>query len=529
MSTSVDDTNIADESGDPAGEYREWHRVSPFGMFATMGVNPLTVIYLVVTLYLVVGMSVPKIILTALGVIIAFVLVSSIIWLNFSFHIGEDGVRIKKGVFSKTQLFIRYSRVQGVELTSTLLHRALDLVHAKLDTAGTAKQEGVLPGISPDIAEIIQEKVKAAILESEQLLTQSAVTDKAATSHQSSDATQLLQLPAPEIVRIGLTSNHVFLFLGFMAALLGPLAEFGLSSLTPAWLVDEGIPAWTSLGAGLLASVAAGIALTTITAMFAGSLASAFLRFFNFTLTRDNQQLLTNAGLFTVREQSVHQNKVQTMTVRQSFPRRLLNRVAIDLRQASSGPVANKKQDPNKNKLLIPLAQPALIDTVRQFALSERGADLDFERSSEKFAPISKRYIRARVIVFGLLPLIPSLLMALFGDFNMVWFAPLAAIWLMIVALLTWLRYQRWGVQAGEDTVAIRSGFLGHQITCFACEKVQSIDLTAHLLQERAGVANLTVHLASQKITVPYLPLQLANNLRNYLLYKVESSDAQTI
>jgi len=467
-------------------------------------------LYLGLVLYFAVGMSVLNVILSAVGVSAVLALVSAIIWLNFSYHIGDDGVRIKKGVFKKTQVFIRYSRVQGVELTSSLLYRAMGLVLAKLDTAGAAKQEGVLPGIAPEIAELIQEKVKAAKLESEPQPSEATDESQAAMGAKRIESEQLLQLPASEIIRIGLTSNHVFLFLGFMAAIVQPLAEFGLSSLMPAWAVEQGMSAWTSIGAGMLASLVAGVAITTIVAMFAGSLISAFLRFHNFTLTRDDQQLRTNAGLFTVREQSVHQSKVQTMTVRQSLPRRFLDRVAIDLHQASSGPVQNQKQHANQNKLLIP-------------------ADLDFDHNSEWFERISPRYIRARTVALGLLPMIPVLLSALISNIGVGWLALLAAIWIAIVVFLTWLRYRRWGVQAGEDTVAIRQGYLGHQITCFACEKVQSIDLSAHLFQERAGVANLTVHLASQKITIPYLPLQSANDLRNYLLYKIESSNAQTI
>lgn len=494
-----------------------------------MGVSPLSLAYLGVVLYLAVGMSALNVILTAIGVSVLLALVSTIIWMNFSYHIGEDGVRIKKGVFRKAQVFIRYSRVQGVELTSSLLYRAMGLVLAKLDTAGAAKQEGVLPGITPQIANQIQEKVKAAKLESEPQPLEASKESESVAAARISESQQLLQLQAPEIIRIGLTSNHVFLFLGFMAAIVQPLAEFGLSSLLPAWTVEQGMSAWSSIGTGMLASLIAGMAMTTVIAMFAGSLISAFLRFYNFTLTRDDQQLRTNAGLFTVREQSVHQSKVQTMTVRQSWPRRFLNRVAIDLHQASSGPVQNQKQRPNQNKLLIPLTEPELIDTVRQFALAGRGADLDFEHDSEWFEKISPRYIRARVIAIGLLPVIPVVSTALMSEISPGWIALFVTTWLAIVVLLTWLRYRRWGVQAGEDTVAVRQGYLGHQITCFACEKVQSVDLSAHLLQERAGVANLTVHLASQKITIPYLPLKSANDLRNYLLYKIESSNAQTI
>ena len=86
------------------------------------------------------------------------------------------------------------------------------------------------------------------------------------------------------------------------------------------------------------------------------------------------------------------------------------------------------------------------------------------------------------------------------------------------------MRWRRQGYLHDDDGLASRSGFLGRKVDAFLFRKAQSVDVTQSPLQTRKGLATLNVRLACGQIAVPYIDLGVASRLRDYMLYRVESS-----
>ena len=70
----------------------------------------------------------------------------------------------------------------------------------------------------------------------------------------------------------------------------------------------------------------------------------------------------------------------------------------------------------------------------------------------------------------------------------------------------------------------LRRGFVGYRIVAFVHRKVQRISLTQTIPQKRKGLATLRIYLASGSIKLPYVDFAMAKQFRDYVLYKVESS-----
>jgi len=70
----------------------------------------------------------------------------------FRYRITADSVLIREGVFKKTQLDIKFDRIQAINTQQNVVYRYFDLVTVKFDTAGSAKQEGNLPAIKSELA-----------------------------------------------------------------------------------------------------------------------------------------------------------------------------------------------------------------------------------------------------------------------------------------------------------------------------------------------------------------------------------------
>ncbi|MDR3581695.1 MAG: PH domain-containing protein [Candidatus Pacebacteria bacterium] len=103
-----------------------------------------------------------------LFVIVAIVtfLIGWFVYKNFKFSLGDDSLKIKKGVFEKTEVAIPYRQIQDVDIERDLSFQMMGLSRITILTAGqedtkTAdgdddRNEGILPAIDHDLAEWLQ-------------------------------------------------------------------------------------------------------------------------------------------------------------------------------------------------------------------------------------------------------------------------------------------------------------------------------------------------------------------------------------
>ena len=76
-----------------------------------------------------------------------------------------------------------------------------------------------------------------------------------------------------------------------------------------------------------------------------------------------------------------------------------------------------------------------------------------------------------------------------------------------------------------NDYGCLREGFFGYKTTLFPLRKLQRADIRQSPAQRRAGLANLTIHLASHSITMPYMALAEAQRFADLALQQAESTE----
>ena len=64
----------------------------------------------------------------------------------FQFRVEEHGVLIRQGVLRKTQLDMRFDRIQGISTEQSLIYRVLGLVTVRFTTAGGGWRRGPSAG-----------------------------------------------------------------------------------------------------------------------------------------------------------------------------------------------------------------------------------------------------------------------------------------------------------------------------------------------------------------------------------------------
>jgi putative membrane protein len=441
--------------------------------------------------------------------VIAFVLITLIgaiirYWF-FRYRIEDDSILIREGVLKKTQLDIKFDRIQAINTQQNIIFRQFGLVTVQLDTAGSAQQEGHLPAINSSLANALKERIRSQ--------RPAANFDDDDETALSVESRPLLKLGNKDMVRIGLSSNRALVFL----VLLGPLIENLENRIGEA--IDESTVIAALDGAGIPLATGAGLAmsLTVLFLLFlaAASVVGAFLRYHNFELCAESDVIRSTGGLLTRHEHSVKLAKIQSLRAIQNPVLRLFGRFRLRAKQASSGKPGKGKQ------FIIPVCEGQQLPLIAGEVFGDEFANIDLQPKSASFRPIAINYVRSRLILFGLLP---SLLAVFLYYFLIGMAAMIFLIWIPLSAIVIWTKYRKFGFAIAERGIVLRRGFIGYQTTAFLYRKVQRISVTQTLLQERKNLATIRFFLASGSLRLPYVDVRMARDLRDYILFRVESS-----
>jgi putative membrane protein len=424
-------------------------------------------------------------------------------WWFFTYQIASDSILIRSGVIKKKRLDIKFDRIQGVNTEQNPVYRFLGLVTVTFDTAGSSGSEGNLPAVTRGFANALRERIAGRV---EQALDE---------EQPSAPPAALLRLDWRDMLRIGLADRRALLIFAFIGPLLERLGDRTEQIIANA---AESVALETAqLGVGTGALIVLATFLTIVLLLMLFSIASAFLSYHNFDLFLDRRTLRSNGGLFSRHEHAMDLQKIQTLRLQQGIVQSWLGRFTMTARQAISG-----RRQRSQKVFTIPVLTAKRADELRRLLWSPEGGRLTQDPRSELFVTISPYYMRSRILYLGLLPcvLLTACLSALFGA---VGFA--AVLWLPLVALFSWRSWQRAGYRHDDDELVCRSGLLGYRTAALLFRKVQRVTISQSRLQRRKMLASLRLHMASGSVRIPYIEYTTAAQLRDYILYRVETSE----
>ena len=492
-------------------EPETWRRTSPFAILFFVGKilrliaknawQSLAPLFALLFAYQ--GDLVTKLTIGGIAFAVFIVAAALLSYWFFRFQISADSILIRQGVIKKKQLDIKFDRIQGINTKQNPLDRWLGLVTVSFDTAGSAGNEGNLPAVTRDFADSLRERIGKP-----------RAVEGADDEDIEAAAGALVHLGWRDMIRIGLADRRALIVFAFIGPLMERIDEN----------IDRYIENFIQIAAtnGIEFDTASGISIgitifiSLILLFIIVSVAAAFLRYHNFQLFLDGQTLRSHAGLLTAHEHSMELGKIQTLRLQQGIVQRLLGRYRFSARQAvSSGKNRSQKV------FVVPVVTAQLADTLRQKFLAPEGGRLSQDPTSAGFASISPYYMRSKVLFVGLAPSLLAVL-ALWTALGPA--ALLFVLWLPVVAAGSYRSWKRAGFKHDEQEIIRRSGFLGYRTVGLLFRKVQRVTVTRSRYQRRKGLASLRIYMASGSVRVPYIEHGKAQQLRDYILYKVESS-----
>lgn len=408
------------------------------------------------------GLVVPLVI--ALGVL-ATALWQVAYYRRFDYELTADGLEIASGVVSRRQREIPLRRVQNVDISRNVVQRLLGIAALDLETAGGGDTEASLRYVGYEEAKRLQREIQRRKRE--------------ANGERADDAERPAEEREQLLFELGETE------LALLSVLSFDLRYFSLLAFGPAVLPFVPGLAELAVFGGLVLYAILGVGLWVISAIL------TFARYYGFRLTRVDDELRYERGLFQRFDGSIPLAKVQTLTMGENVLMRRFGYATLAVETAGYGP----GQSPSGgSEAAVPLASRERI--------------LELANEVEPFEPPTferpPKRARTRYAIRYLLGLgaVVALLYAiwLFAGQPVVWYAPFVplafAVLVPLAAHLTWVNR---GYDVDETHVVTQNGFWRRNTKIVPYYRVQTVIQSRTLFQRRRRwrLANVVVDTAS--------------------------------
>lgn len=510
-----------DEVVNPSSELKQWQRISPIAIvyFTVKFIYGLfgNVVYIAPAILI--GykevLANPHIWLPVSLVALSLLLLATFLsFYFFQYRLTKEHIEIRSGVFAKKYINLPFTRIQNVKLEQPIYYRPFGFTCLQLDTAGSAKQEAKVVALELDLAEQVKKQILAAH-KSQSTLTDEVQLKTAKISQQSNDEIVLNERSLKDLIIHGITNNRTWIFLGVLAPFFDNIANYivlffnGLGIDIEKLLTFADKPWWQI---GLYALTLTFLCMLVVALL---SIAGSIISFYGYSLTKVDDRYIRRSGLLTKHEVTMRLARLQMVVRQQDWLDVLLKRINLKFEQSNAN-MQNIQPGAHHNKIIVPSVKPkecqALIDDVYPQNMM---MELSYQR-------ISKHFL-LRNIVYILLPIFSILLGFFIVSEKNDALAFIVAIFIILI-LMTFCRWRRWGFATDSHFIYIRKGMFGVDYYCFPRYKVQQTSFQQSWFLKRKKLASIRFVLASGAQDIPFIPQSIAYQLINDALFEVESS-----
>ena len=413
-------------------------------------------------------------------------------WKNFFFHVEDQNFVIKEGVFRKEETIIPLERIQSVQLKQNLVQQVINLTSVTIDTAGSGKKEAEISALKQEDAQTLKAYLMTKKEASQTVLEQPSVYDYQ----------PLMQFTVGDILRVGLTENHL------KGALL-ILGVFGYLSQYSDYIGMDDEQVWEQSYQYISTIIPIFSVLFIVTSVFM-SLWKSFLKYYNLTVTLKNDGVSVKAGLFKIEDNFIPLKKIQYIKWKSNPLRKLIGFKSLGIYQAS--PVAVKQ----KKAITIPGCKSTHRQTINETFYPALFTDDEML----ELKPNAYWTIRL-LLIFELIPIISIPLIYFFTDPMM---AIIPAVYVLLAPFFIIKYAAKFKVLISKDLIQIQQGFVFTEKSILKSFKVQNVKLKQSIFQKQSGLVSLKLYTASGSMSIPYVSETAGTALFNKLLFDVESN-----
>ncbi len=438
--------------------------------------------------------------LSIIGLTFIATLFGIISYFRYYYWIEGDQLMIRSGVLSKSLTQIPFDRIQTIDFEQNLIHQTFNVIGLKIDTAGSNQAETKMQALTKEKAKALRNFILSQ--KQETLIAESG--DDYLTEVQLEKAEEIYKIDFARLLKIGITENHfrsgfVLLFGAFW--LFDNIRETGLD-------VDEiGVQYYNQVLGSIVLAGTLLVLFILVSMIF--SVSRVFLKYFNLTFLRSFNGFKVISGLFNRKEVAALDSKIQLLEWKQNLIQKYLGFHDLVLKQASSTEIGSKKS------IVVPGVYSEDIENVKNYLFPDRMEDSTEMHQLNKWS-LYRPLMYISLFAIGLA--------VLFVYLNLYYNLFALIVFYILVVVRLFKKYSKAFYGVNDRAIFVKGGVFGHKKWMTMHHKVQSMEITQSPFQTRRKLASLQIHTASGTKIIPFIELDRAEYLYDYLTYKVEVS-----
>lgn len=414
---------------------------------------------------------------------------------RFEYELTTDTFDIRSGVISRRNREIPYRRIQNVDISRSMVQRALGVSELRIETAGGTSSEAHLRYVGYDEAKRLQD----ALRERERREEEGARDGE----RERPTGRTIYEITQPELGVLAIASFDL------------RVASFLIVILT--FLGAEAIALLFAIPLDPVITIAAiALVVTIASAILSGG--SAIINNYGFILSQVGDELRYERGLLQRYDGSIPLDKVQTLVLQENVLKRLLGYASLTVETAGYGPGQGAE-----SARAVPLStRERTLDIANQ--IDPAATDLPFNR------PARRARIRYTVQYTILVAVLTGIAFGVQWQFALdyAWWAMPAAVILAPVA--AHYKWKHRGYAITDEAVLTRSGFWRRRTHVVPYYRIQTVDESQTVLQRRWRIATVIVDTAGSSGLVGANPIvhdlddEDATKLREHLSGELQAS-----
>ncbi|MGA0256643.1 MAG: PH domain-containing protein [Saprospiraceae bacterium] len=429
---------------------------------------------------------------------------SILAFFRYYFYLEKDKLIVKKGVLKRSTLEIPFDRIQSVNFEQNLIHRLFSVVKLNMDTAGSTGNELQLYALNRDMASQLSELILQSIKSKKKSLD---ISENKTTPVDSRK--QIFGLSIGQLLKVGITENHIRsggIIVFFLFYIWDSLEDFGVD------LIEKG-EQYMPVAQQLVQSMAIVIVLVILFSIiaFTISMVRTVLNYYDLKMYRKGHGFVVVSGLLNKNERAAKDEKVQILKSSQNLLQSWAGIYELVFKQASSAQASEAKSIKS-----IGLSKENLFEAEAYLLKKNHNESRSLKMKGVDFYFLYKRLFYWTSLMIAL---------TIFFVYNNKIDTLVISLLLYSLAIYaSYLAYKKKRYAWGSNIFRLDAGVFGRSRQVVENHKIQNIHLKETPFQRRRGLSTVELHTASGVLTVPDIKRHDAYSMKNYLLYKVESS-----
>ncbi len=394
-----------------------------------------------------------------LGTILVLLVWGILSWLRFSYRIEEDQLIIEQGVLMRQKLYITKDRIQVIDITSGVLQRMFGLVEVKVKTAGSSSEGAKISAVSKEVANDLRSKLRK---------DQSEISEQ----EEAEEVRKIYRLGMKDLILAATTSGRLGVALSIVGTVFSQIDQVVTEQEMILYLQSV-IP--NSASTTLIVTSIIFILVVSWILSFLG----AVITYGNFAVRLREDELIISHGIFERKQLTIPYNRIQAIQIKEELLRQSLGYATLKLDSAGYG------DQGGKSVTLFPILPKAHVTDFIKSVLPEYDEEVFTVRPPQK----SIRRYMVRMVFASMAIIIPFCLIFSFSYLTLSLVLP--------AIYLGYLQYSDAAIGFNKDTMILRYRHLSRNTVILKRHRLQTVRKSANPFQNRQGLADFTVTVAS--------------------------------